>query len=196
VRAILSQLQRNEHGKHRFCDTLRRLCVSAHKIYETLRTFDQKAIPGFPGDLMKRPFVALSLLICFAFSLAVFLPAPMAVQASDSLNPASADPSVLGKAQAYCLNHGGEVDTRAPFFNTNAEEQAWLRLSGDRQFCKFTSKTDGSRIHIRLSTLHSNKPTMAALAYYAEVPYGGNLQRQSGILLLLAAWRYRSFWRN
>jgi putative hemolysin len=129
---------------------------------------------------MQRPFVALSLLICLAFSLAVFLPAPMAVQAGGSGKPASADASVLGKAQAYCLNHGGEVDTRLPFFNTNAEEQAWLRLSGDRQFCKFTSKTDGSRIHILLSTLYSDKPTMAALAYYAEVPYGGTCNGNPG----------------
>jgi putative hemolysin len=128
---------------------------------------------------MKRPFVALSLLICIAFSLAVFLPATKAVQANGSQSPASAGASVLGKAQTYCVNHGGEVDTRAPFFNTNAEEQAWLRLSGDRQFCKFTS-TDGSRIHILLSTLYSEQPTMAALAYYAEVPYGGTCNGNPG----------------
>ena len=44
----------------------------------------------------------------------------------------------------------------------------------DREFCKFTSKKDGSRIHVLLSTLYTEKPTLAALAYYAEVPYGGN----------------------
>jgi putative hemolysin len=77
------------------------------------------------------------------------------------------------KAERYCVRHGGEVDVRAPYFNTNDDPSNWLRLSGSRQFCKFTAK-DGSRIHVELSTLYSQLPTLAALAYYAKVPYNGS----------------------
>ena len=123
---------------------------------------------------MKRPLVALSLIICIALALVVFLPSTKPVQAGATTTENAPDTSVLGKAEAYCVNHGGEVDARTPFFNTNDNEQNWFRLSGDRLFCKFTSNKDGSRIHVLLSTLYSDQPTLAALAYYAKVPYGGN----------------------
>ena len=129
---------------------------------------------------MKRSLVAVSLLMLAATAIAVFIPSIKPVQAGTAATASSVDASTIGKAEAYCVNHGGEVDTRAPYFNTNAEEQAWLRLSGDRQFCKFTSKADGSRIHILLSTLYSDQPTMAALAYYAKVPYGGTCNGNPG----------------
>ena len=32
---------------------------------------------------------------------------------------------------------------------------------------------DGSRIHVSLETLYTTKPTLAALAYYAQVPWDG-----------------------
>src|ERR1700680_288339 len=121
---------------------------------------------------MKRPLVAVSLLFLIAFAAAV-LPATKSVQAGNSSASTSAAAGTLGEAGEYCVNHGGEVDTRKPYFNTNDSEQNWFALSGDRQFCKFTRK-DGSRIHVLLSTLYSDKPTLAALAYYAKVPYGGN----------------------
>jgi putative hemolysin len=123
---------------------------------------------------MKRPLVALSLIIGIALALAAFLPATKPVQAGATTTENSPETSALGKAEAYCVNHGGEVDARTPFFNTNDNEQNWFRLSGDRLFCKFTSNKDGSRIHVLLSTLYSDQPTLAALAYYAKVPYGGN----------------------
>ncbi len=122
----------------------------------------------------------VALFICIAFAVAVFLPITRPVQAGSAGNTKPADssdvvsPEVV-KAEAYCVKKGGEVDVREPYFNTNDDnEQNWLRLAGDRQFCKFTSKKDGSRIHVLLSTLYSDKPTMAALAYYAEVPYSGS----------------------
>ena len=87
---------------------------------------------------------------------------------------ASAHAQDLSKAEKYCVRHGGEVVVRQPYFNTNDNEQNWLQLAGSRQFCKFTSGKDGSRIHIELSTLYSDQPTLAALAYYAEVPYSGS----------------------
>ena len=42
-----------------------------------------------------------------------------------------------------------------------------------RSFCQYTLAEDGSRIHLSLDTLFSPKPTLAALAYYAQVPWNG-----------------------
>jgi len=128
---------------------------------------------------VKRPLVALIMMICIVLAIAVFLPARLA-QAGSVKNTNSPDATDLGKAGDYCVQKGGEVDIRAPYFNTNADPTSWLRLSGDRNFCKFTSKKDGSRIHVLLSTLYSDKPTMAALAYYAKVPYGGSCSGNPG----------------
>ena len=128
---------------------------------------------------MKRPLVAVMMMICIALAIMVFLPARPA-QAGSAKNANSPDATDLGKAGDYCVQKGGEVDIRAPYFNTNADPTSWLRLSGDRNFCKFTSKKDGSRIHVLLSTLYSDKPTMAALAYYAKVPYGGSCSGNPG----------------
>ena len=123
---------------------------------------------------MQRLLVALSFIFCIALAGAAFLPATKSVQAGASTTENSADTAALGKAENYCLNHGGELDIREPYFNTNDNEQNWFSLSGDRLFCKFTSKKDGSRIFVLLSTLYTKKPTLAALAYYAEVPYDGS----------------------
>src|ERR1700674_6092059 len=129
---------------------------------------------------MKRPLVALSLLFLIALAAAV-LPATKSVQAGNTSASASASAAAgtLGEAGEYCVNPGGEVDTRKPYFNTNDSEQHWFALAGDRQFCKFTNK-DTSRIHVLLSTLYSDKPTLAALAYYAKVPYSGNCNGNPG----------------
>ena len=68
--------------------------------------------------------------------------------------------------------HGDDADIIERVGDRAAD--ALGRLAGDRQFCKFTSKKDGSRIHVLLSTLYTDKPTLAALAYYAKVPYSGS----------------------
>jgi putative hemolysin len=119
-----------------------------------------------------RPLVAFLILICAALAIAVFLPATTAVQAGSSMNLTQTDGVDLSKAADYCVKKGGEVDDRAPYYNTNADPQDWFRLSGERQFCKFTSKKDGSRIFVLLSTLYTDQPSLAALAYYAEIQLG------------------------
>lgn len=73
-------------------------------------------------------------------------------------------------AASYCTSKGGVVETRYPYYGTNDPNP--LRLAGQRRFCQFTNKSDGSRIHVLLSTLVATKPTLAALAYYAKVPLG------------------------
>jgi hypothetical protein len=113
---------------------------------------------------MKRSFVVL--LLCL---IAVAFPA---LSAAQDANTTSVDAAKIGAAQA-CVLKGGTVDGRIPYFNTNDIPQNWLRLNGSTTFCKFTSKVDGSRIYVELSTLYSTQPTLAALAYYAEEPLSG-----------------------
>jgi putative hemolysin len=93
---------------------------------------------------------------------ALFLAASASAQ-----SPAAAKPNA---AETYCRQQSGEVITRIPYYGTNNPNP--LRLSGSRKFCQFTSR-DGSRIHVLLSTLYTKEPTLAALAYYAQVPFDG-----------------------
>ena len=90
-----------------------------------------------------------------------------------NISDTAEDPATLSAAEDYCVKKGGEVDVRVPYYNTNDIPQNWLRLSGSRRFCKFTSKKDGSRIHVLLSTLYTQQPSLAALAYYAKTKYVG-----------------------
>jgi hypothetical protein len=73
-------------------------------------------------------------------------------------------------AAAYCLKKGGVVQTRLPAYGTNDSNP--LILAGQRDFCQFTSIKDGSQINVLVSTLATRKPSLAALAYYAEVQMG------------------------
>ena len=120
---------------------------------------------------MKRLLIALTIFI--AVTVAALFPALKPVEASDKQQAAAqTDAQANSTAGDYCVSVGGEVDNRQPYYNTNDAEQDWLRLSGSRFFCKFTSAEDGSRIHVELSTLYTTKPSLAALAYYAEVQLG------------------------
>ncbi|HEY5095101.1 MAG TPA: hypothetical protein VII69_08315 [Candidatus Eremiobacteraceae bacterium] len=73
-------------------------------------------------------------------------------------------------AAAYCIQVGGKVETRTAWYGTNGSNP--LRLAGERSFCRFTLKSDKSRIHLLLDTLYTQQPTLATLAYYAEVQPG------------------------
>lgn len=79
------------------------------------------------------------------------------------------DGSASGAA-AYCRQTKGEVEIRHALYGTNGSSP--LPLAGVKAFCQYTSKKDGSRIHILLSTLYTTKPTLAALAYYLKPPTG------------------------
>lgn len=74
------------------------------------------------------------------------------------------------KAEAYCVNKGGAVQTRIPEYGTNGGTP--LVLAHSAEFCQFTSKKDGSQINVLLSTMMTKQPTLAALAYYAQVQLG------------------------
>ena len=73
-------------------------------------------------------------------------------------------------AGAYCKQTGGEVEHRRPVYGSNSSNL--LFLAGEQSFCQYTSKKDGSRIHILLETLYTTKPSLAALAYINKPTVG------------------------
>jgi putative hemolysin len=73
-------------------------------------------------------------------------------------------------AAAYCKQTGGEVELRRPVYGSNSSKL--LFLAGEKAFCQYTSKKDGSRIHILLETLYTTKPSLAALAYILKPAVG------------------------
>jgi|SRR5579871_1358171 len=89
-------------------------------------------------------------------------------QTEETTEPLKAHPEA-----AYCRATGGKVEVRRPVYGTNNAQQDWLILAGSERFCQYTLKSDGSRIHVSLNTLFAKKPTLAALAYYAQVPWNG-----------------------
>jgi hypothetical protein len=92
--------------------------------------------------------------------------------------PARANDAGLAKAEADCTAKGGVVQEREPYYGTNGGSA--LQLAGKQEFCQFTSAKDGSQINLLLSTMWTRMPTLAALAYYAEVAYNGNCNGSPG----------------
>lgn len=85
--------------------------------------------------------------------------------------------ALAGAAQAdtraneeHCIKSGGVVQTRIPEYGTNGGNP--LILAGSQKFCQYTKDKDGSHINVLLTTLDSREPTLAALAYYAQVQLG------------------------
>jgi len=75
-------------------------------------------------------------------------------------------------ATAYCTSTGGALETRLPAYGTNNAPQDWLKLAGHQEFCRYSGPED-THIHLNLETLFTPQPSLAALAYYAEVPWNG-----------------------
>jgi hypothetical protein len=78
----------------------------------------------------------------------------------------------------WCTTGGGVVQTRIPTYGTN--NSSTLALAQPRKFCAYTSHNGDSTIYVLISTLVSRTPTLAALAYYAEVPYNGKCEGSPG----------------
>ncbi len=97
------------------------------------------------------------------------LPSQPSAQALSAALPDGADASQTAAA-AYCTHTRGDVIVRRPVYGSNGSQL--LFLAGKQSFCQYTSKKDGSRIHILLSTLYTKKPTLAALAYIIAPPTG------------------------
>ena len=74
-------------------------------------------------------------------------------------------------AAAYCVDQGGQVQTRTADWGTNGDQQSWLALGGTTDMCRFQANDEGgSRIYVDLTTLYSAQPTLAGLAYLAKQP--------------------------
>jgi putative hemolysin len=95
-------------------------------------------------------------------------------QPTGSGSPASDTSPTASPAAAYCTQSGGTVETRYPFYGASGSNP--LQLAGSLQVCSFTAP-DQSRIFVALGTLYTDQPTLAALAYQAQVPMQVN---QSG----------------
>lgn len=115
----------------------------------------------------------LAILSASVIALSAILAGPIASDASSrtasSASTTSSLPAFDQAAAQYCMNTGGEVETRIAVYGSNGP--TLLTLAGIRQFCQYTAN-DGSRIHLLTTTLYALKPTLAALAYYAQVQPG------------------------
>lgn len=72
----------------------------------------------------------------------------------------------------YCKATGGTAERMLPWANTNADPALWAPYGGPTGVCAYTA-ADGSMMALFNQTLVSPLPTMAALAYYAKVPWDG-----------------------
>ncbi len=73
--------------------------------------------------------------------------------------------------EQYCTAKGGQLQTRAAYWGTNGDQSSWVALAGSTTMCRFQADDEAkSRIYVDLTTLSSQKPTLAALAYLSKVP--------------------------
>ncbi len=106
-------------------------------------------------------------------SKAVMMAALIAASAHAQTESAASSAGAGSPAGAYCAATGGVVQSREAVYGTNNSVQDWLPLAGVEDFCQYISSADQSNINISLLTLYTDKPTLAALAYYAQVPWNG-----------------------
>jgi putative hemolysin len=94
----------------------------------------------------------------------------------DTEAPETTTPASNEDAAAYCEETGGTVETRHPYWNTNGDQSAWIRLPGELDLCWYQTlgDEDDSRIYLDLNTLYSETPTLAAAAYLAQLPLSGD----------------------
>lgn len=85
--------------------------------------------------------------------------------------PALAASPAADDVTSHCTATGGAVVVRTPAYGTNDGNPEFL--AHPKSWCEYTAH-DGSTISLLLGTLNTAKPTLAAAAYYAEVPYNGS----------------------
>ena len=120
-------------------------------------------IQGETGMRMTREIIGLAVVLVLSGTLF-----NATAQTAKAKNGTPASPQ-----QAYCTSTGGKLETRVAVYGTNGPVQDWLQLAGIQDFCQYTLSSDGSRIHVSLATLYTVKPSLAALAYYAQTPWNG-----------------------
>jgi putative hemolysin len=91
------------------------------------------------------------------------------VQAGTAVAPASA---TTNAGSSYCAQTGGVLQMRQAVYGTNNPPADWVPLATTEEFCVYKA-ADTSTINLSVATLQATKPTLAALAYYAQVPWNG-----------------------
>ena len=91
--------------------------------------------------------------------------------------PAAGAQTPTGTAEAvsleYCIQQGGTVRERTPVWGTNLQRSSWVQMGEPRSFCEFThgpGASDASSIQIDAASFASSQPTLAVLAYLAQIP--------------------------
>jgi hypothetical protein len=94
----------------------------------------------------------------------------VAIALTLAVTPAAVGSSHESEAQQYCTDQGGQVVELTPHLYADSDNS--VELGGSLNVCQFISQ-DGdnvSQVVVDLVTLHSEKPTLAGLAYLSAVP--------------------------
>lgn len=94
----------------------------------------------------------------------------VALAATSVVAPAALGSGHETEAEEYCTKQGGQVVKLTPYLNPDSDDR--VELGGSMSVCQFISQ-DGDNVDqivVDLTTLHSKKPTLAGLAYLAQVP--------------------------
>lgn len=108
----------------------------------------------------------LSVVMLFALVACSGSSNPPVAQVAAPAAAAAPAPNGLVAASNYCRKTGGKVQVRNAWYTNSAGAQ--VRLNGTATFCHYRAK-DKSTVDLDVKTLYSTKPTLAALAYYAEL---------------------------
>ena len=115
-----------------------------------------------------RPLALVPTLVIAFLALSGCALTPPAPQPTSTPSP-TGNPDASA-AVAYCVEKGGKVQVRRPTFGTNDDESQWIPMGEPVGMCRFQTlgDADNSRIYVDMATLHSQSPTLAALAYLAK----------------------------
>jgi hypothetical protein len=119
-------------------------------------------MPNRPGRLLGVAALTLVLAACAGAA------SPSgASTASGSGAPAIDDAA----ARQFCTDKGGQLVDRIATWNTNADTPSQLPLAGRLTFCEFQSGSgnETTRISVDLTTLSSERPTIAAVAHLSKI---------------------------
>jgi putative hemolysin len=92
--------------------------------------------------------------------------------AAGATAPATTTAATEADASAYCTSKGGTVQTRDAMWGTNGAQAQWESLGRSTAMCRFQTLHDNanSRIYVDLTTLFTQSPTLASVAYLSKVP--------------------------
>jgi hypothetical protein len=94
----------------------------------------------------------------------------LAVALMISLAPTALGATDQADAERHCTDNGGNVVELKPYLYHGTDQQ--VELGGSLGACQFISQDGDSptQVIVDLTTLHSEHPTLAGLAYLAKVP--------------------------